>query len=172
MNRDGWDILYGEKQRFIHHNTAQKTDLAYALYSDRLTFTILGIIVYFCVVPLLVANKLLPLSFLVNHVWLATGAIAVAAIYFTGSLLKTRIMSSVQIAVFVSAWILYAFAYVYLLREDGLLEPDTPVEFIVFRAGVCPSVSTVALSAFNSVALATGTPAPASRGSSRAASLA
>ncbi len=109
----------------------------YALYSDRLSFGMLWLMLYACVLPITIAMKLVPVSVGVNHVWLATGLIAVGAVYFIYSLAKERVMSAGQLLEFVLIWILYALAYFYLQREDGLFEPEVPTEFIVFRVGIC-----------------------------------
>jgi len=115
----------------------------YALYSDHLTFGAVGLILYACVLPLLIAMKVVPVAFAVNHVWFATGLMAAGALYFIYSLAKNRIMRPAHLVVFVFIWILYALAYAYLLRDDGLLDPETPTEFIVFRAGICVSSLTI-----------------------------
>ena len=109
----------------------------YALYSDRLTFGVLGLIIYASVVPPLIATKIVPVSFGLNHVWLVTGLIAAGAGYLIHALAKNRIMKPGHIAVFVFGWILYALAYFYLLEADGALDADVPAQFIVFRVAVC-----------------------------------
>jgi len=119
------------------------TQALYALYGDRLSFTMLGLLVYPGIVIMMIATKLAPVSFAVANVWFATGMIAVGAIYFIHSVAKNRILSSGQIGVFVLIWILYALAYFYVLREGGLFESDTPAVFIVFRAGICLSSLTI-----------------------------
>ena len=87
----------------------------------------------------MIAAKVVPLSFGLNHVWLATAVIAAGAIYLIYSLAKNRIMRAGQLGILVFIWILYALAYTYLLHKNGLLAPDTPFVFIAFRAGVCVS---------------------------------
>jgi hypothetical protein len=109
----------------------------YALYSSRLTFSILGLIIYANFLPVMIATKVFPVVVGVAHIWFLAGLIAAGAIYYIQSLAKNQVLNSRQIVVFVFMWTLYALAYFYLLRVDGLLEPDTPAVFIAFRAGVC-----------------------------------
>ena len=121
----------------------------YALYLDRITFGVLVVVVYLSVLAILVSTKVLSVSFGIGHVWLGTGLIAAGAIYFIRSLLSNRILSVGQTSALVFGWVLYALAYFYRLgllpgfplgslpAEDGSLDADVPVEFFVFRMGVC-----------------------------------
>ena len=111
----------------------------YVLYSDRLTFGILGLIIYACILPPFIAAKVLPLSFALAHLWIGSCLIAAGSIWLIYSLARHRIMSILQISAFVSIWILYAVAYFYLLGEDGLYEGDTPKSYFAFQAGLCLS---------------------------------
>ena len=126
----------------------------YALYADRLTFSILGLILYSNFLPVMIATKVFPVAVGVGHIWFLAGLIATGAIYYIHSLAKNGILNPRQIVVFVFAWVLYALAYFYLLRVDGLLESDTPAVFIAFRAGVCMLTLTIFAMAPWSLAMA------------------
>ena len=126
----------------------------YSIYSDRLTFTVLGFILYACLVPIALVTRILPVSFGVAHVWLATIMIALAAVYFIRQVSKYRILSPGQISTLVIIWVLYALGYYYLLWKDGLLDADIPVPFIVFRTGICVSTLTLLVMAPWSLAMA------------------
>ncbi len=59
--------------------------------------------------------------------------IAACSGYVVHSSVSNRTMSLVQVSISIAIFILNAIAYSYLLREDGLLDLDTPAVFIVFR---------------------------------------
>jgi len=109
----------------------------YALYADRITFGVLGLLLYSCVLPILLATKVVPVSFGLGHVWPWMALMMAGAYYFLYSMAKNSVISVGQITVFVFLWFLYVLAYFYLLREDDLFASDTPLEFIAFRACVC-----------------------------------
>jgi hypothetical protein len=109
----------------------------YALYADRITFGVLWFIGYACAVPIMLATKVLPVSFALGHVWLWLGLMIAGAWYFLHFMAKNSIMRPGQIAALVILWILYALAYFYRLRDDDVFASDTPVEFIVFQACIC-----------------------------------
>ena len=113
------------------------THTLYALYSDRLTFGVLGICVYTGVVPIVVAADGMPIAVAMAHIWPVIAIIVAGTLYFAQSMLKSGVLTSGQLSVLVLAWGLYALAYAYLLNEGGLFEADVPVEFIAFRAGIC-----------------------------------
>jgi hypothetical protein len=109
----------------------------YALYSDRLTFAVLGLLVYACILPILLATKMVPVSFALSHVWPMLGLMIAGAYYFLYFMAKNGIMGPGQIVALVLIWVLYAMACFYRLRDDDLFAAETPLEFIVFQACIC-----------------------------------
>jgi hypothetical protein len=109
----------------------------YSIYADRFTFSILGVILYILLLPIVIGLELLPLSFALAHVWLFTGVVAASAVYFNYAIVRGRILSLGYTGVGVSIWLLYALAYFYKLAEDGQLGADIPTEVILFRIATC-----------------------------------
>jgi hypothetical protein len=109
----------------------------YVIYADRITIGVLCLIGYACILPIMLVIKLVPLSFALAHVWIWLALMLAGACYFLHSMLQDGIMRPGQIAGLVLFWVLYALAYSYLLRDDEILAPETPFEFVVFWAGVC-----------------------------------
>jgi hypothetical protein len=109
----------------------------YVLYTNRMTYAVLGLLLYACTLPILLATKIVPVSFALAQVWPLLGLMIAVAAYFFFWMAKNAVIKPVQIAALVIVWILYTLAYFYLLREDEIFAPETPVEFVAIRVFLC-----------------------------------
>ena len=120
---------------------------AYASKGDRLTYGLLGLLVYGCILTLLIAMKLVSVDFGLAHLWLTFALIAGASVWFIALLWRDRVLSVGQLALIVGIWGIYALAYAHTLNISGTFVADTPAAFLAFRAAVCTLTLLVFVSA-------------------------